>query len=98
MTDPRDPVVEIVDNPDADRYELRHDGEVAGWVDYRLHDGVMTIPHVEVAGRLRGGGHSGPFLTEVLADVERRGLRIIPLCGYAAAHVRARPELHHLLA
>ncbi|MFV0259188.1 MAG: GNAT family N-acetyltransferase [Acidimicrobiales bacterium] len=98
MGGPNDPAVDITDNPDAGRYELRHDGEVVGWVDYRLSDGVMTIPHVEVARRLRGGGHSGPFLTEVLADVERRGLKVVPLCSYAAAHIRAHPELAHLLA
>jgi len=86
------PSVEIVDNPASSRYELRHDGVVVGVVDYRIDGDVMTIPHVEVAGRLRGQGHSGPFLDEVLACVDARGLEVIATCGYAAAHIAARPD------
>ena len=98
MSEPTGPTVEIADHPEADRYELRHDGEVVGWVRYRIDDGVMVIPHVEVVSHLRGRGHSEPFLSEVLADVDRRGLKVVPLCGYAATHIRSRPELAHLLA
>ncbi len=91
--------VEIADHPEQNRYELRHNGEVVGFVDYSLRDDeVMVIPHVEVVPRLRGQGHSEPFLDEVLADVAGRRLKVVPLCGYAAAHIRARPALAHLLA
>lgn len=93
------PEVEIVDNPEAYRYELRHDGEVVGFVRYRPgDDGVLVIPHVEVVPELRGEGHSAPFLDTVLADIERRGLKVVPTCGYAATHIRSNPELTHLLA
>jgi predicted GNAT family acetyltransferase len=90
--------VEIADHPERNRYELRHDGEVVGFVDYRIDGEVMVIPYVEVLPRLRGKGHSEPFLDEVLADVDARGFKVVPLCGYAAAHIRSRPALVHLLA
>lgn len=88
----------VEDNPVASRYELHLDGELSGWVDYQLDGEVMTIPHVEVASRLRGQGVSAPFLDEVLVDIRRRGLKIVPLCGYARGHVASRPDLHDLLA
>jgi uncharacterized protein len=88
----------IADNPETSRYELHIDGEFSGWVDYRLDGGVMAIPHVQVDPRQRGQGISAPFLDEVLADIRRRGLKIIPTCGYARGHVADRPELHDLLA
>lgn len=90
--------VGIDDNAEASRYELRHDGELVGVVDYQLRDGVMVIPHVEVLPRLRGRGHSEPFLDEVLTQVDQRGLKVVPTCGYAAAHFRTHPERKHLLA
>ena len=90
--------VEIADNSEASRYELRHDGDLVGVVDYQLQDGVMVIPHVEVLPRLRGRGHSEPFLDAVLAKVDEQGLKVVPTCGYAAAHFRTHPELNHLLA
>jgi predicted GNAT family acetyltransferase len=92
------PDTEIVDNPDVYRYELRHGGSVVGVVQYRIDGDIMTIPHVEVAGHLRGQGVSGPFLDEVLARIEARGMKVIPTCGYAASHIAARPELRHLVA
>lgn len=92
------PDAEIVDNPDVHRYELRHDGSVVGIVQYRIDGDIMTIPHVEVAGHLRGTGVSGPFLDAVLARIEARGMKVIPTCGYAASHIAARPELRHLVA
>ena len=90
--------VEIADNPDASRYELRHDGVVVGVVDYRLDDGVLVIPHVEVSPALRGHGHSEPFLDAVLEAIGARDLKVRPLCGYARAHFRNHPERAALLA
>ncbi len=88
----------IVDNPTAHRYELLHDGSVVGVVQYRIDGDIMTIPHVEVAGHLRGQGISGPFLDEVLARIDARDLKVLPTCGYAASHIAARPELGHMVA
>lgn len=98
MSEP-DVQVEITDNPEAGRWELLHDGELVGVVNYYADgDGVVVIPHVEVLPRLRGKGHSEPFLDQVLHHMDDQGLKVIPTCGYAAGYVRAHPELHHLLA
>ncbi len=98
-TDRFEPVdVEIADNPEANRYELRHDGVVVGVVEYRLAGDVFVIPHVEVIPALRGKGHSEPFLEVVLDAVEDRNLKVRPICGYANAHINSRPERVALLA
>ncbi len=87
----------VADDPASNRYELRLDGKLAGVVEYQLEGAVMTIPHVEVVPELRGKGYSAPFLDEVLQLVRDRGLKIVPLCGYARSHIRERPDLHDLL-
>lgn len=88
----------VTDNPAADRYELHLDGRLSGVVDYQVRDaggGVehLLIPHVEVLPELRGHGYSEPFLDDVLAEIDRRGIKIVPLCSYARAHVANRPDL-----
>lgn len=88
----------IIDDPGAGHFELRLDGRLAGVVEYQLDGQVMSIPHVEVIPELRGKGYSGPFLDEVLELIRARGLKIVPLCGYARSHIRERPSLHDLLA
>jgi uncharacterized protein len=90
--------VEIVDHPAAGRYELHHDGSLVGVVEYRIDDGVFVIAHVEVAPKLRGAGVSAPFLDSVLDLVTERGLKVRPLCGYAASHLRSQPGRAGLLA
>lgn len=90
--------VEIADNPESNRYELRHDGVVVGVVDYRLAGDVFVIPHVEVIPALRGKGHSEPFLEAVLDAVEDRNLKVRPICSYARAHINSRPQRAALLA
>lgn len=95
-SDPK-PSVAVVDNPAAGRWELRHDDRVVGVVEYAVRDDVVVIPHVEVIPELRGGGHSAPFLDEVLGHIAASGRRVRPLCGYAAAHMRRRPELAAML-
>lgn len=88
----------VIDNPERNRYELRFDNRVAGVVEYRLDDGVLSIPHVEVLPELRGKGFSEPFLDDVFRDVRARSLRVRPFCWYARDHIAGRPQLHDLLA
>jgi len=101
---PRNDVARTVtDNAAASRYELHLDGRLSGIVDYRgVGDdndaGYLLIPHIEVLPELRGRGYSAPFLDEVLADIDRRGLKIVPLCSYARAHVADRPHLQAMVA
>lgn len=80
---------EIVDNVDRNRFELCHDGDVVGVVEYRIADSIMTIPHVEVVPALRGKGASGPFLGSVLTMVRERDLQVRPLCSYARGYMEA---------
>jgi hypothetical protein len=88
----------VLDVPERDRYELRLDGDLAGLADYRRHDGVMTIPHVETAPEHRGRGFASLLMAGILDDVRARGERIRPQCPFAAAYLRDHPDEHDLLA
>ena len=88
----------IADNAEASRYELLLDGALSGVVEYQVDGDTMMIPHVEVVAALRGKGYSAPFLDDVLELIRARGLKVIPLCGYARGHIQRRPDLHDLVA
>lgn len=88
----------VVDVPAAGRYELMLDGARVGWADYRLADGVATLPHVETVPAHRGKDFAAQLMAGVLADVRARDLRVRPLCAYASAYIRRRPETHDLIA
>lgn len=103
MNDADGPARTVVHAPDASRWELRHGDDVVGVVNYRptaghLDAALLDLLHVEVVAELRGQGVSAPFLDDVLAQIRAAGQKVVPYCGYAAGHLRSRPELHDLLA
>jgi len=87
----------VVDNSARSRFELVEEGEMS-FANYRLADGVMTIPYVEAAPALRGKGSAGRLMEGVVAEVRARGLKIVPVCGYAVSWFRRHPEHEDLLA
>ena len=78
------------------RFELEEDGRLA-FVDYRLHDGVLELPHVFADPALRGRGAAGRLMEGVLARARAEGWRVRPSCPYAAAYIRRHPEHADLL-
>ena len=81
----------VIDNPQRSRFELEEQGELA-FADYRRSGGRLIIPHVEAAPALRGTGAAGRLMEGVLAAARAEGLKVTPLCGYAAAYIRRHPE------
>jgi len=88
---------EVTDNRARNRFELVEEGELA-FADYRREPGRLVIPYVEAAPALRGGGAAGRLMEGVLATARAEGLKVVPLCGYAAAYIRRHREHHDLLA
>jgi predicted GNAT family acetyltransferase len=80
-------------NPAQSRYELQVDGLIA-FADYQRSGQTLVIPHVEAAPALRGTGAAGRLMAKVAETARAEGLKIAPLCGYAAAWLKRNdPEL-----
>ena len=86
----------VTDNEERSRYELRLDGDVAGWIDYSRSDGVIAMTHAEVERERRNQGLGERMVRGALDDVRERGLRVRPLCPFVAAYVRRHPETQDL--
>lgn len=87
----------ITDNREKGRYELDVDGQVV-YADYRRRGATLVIPYVYAPPPLRGTGASGRLLEEVMKIARGEGLKIVPLCGYAASWIRRHQEHRELLA
>ena len=79
------------------RYELDEQG-MTSWADYRVKDGRLYIDHVESPPALRGSGAAGRLMAALADDVRAKGLKITPICGYAAAWLRRSKANADLLA
>lgn len=87
----------VTDNTARGRFELALNGHIA-FADYTLRDGVLHIPHVEAPPALRGTGAAGQLMQGVVRIARERGLKIRPICSYAAAWLQKHSETHDLLA
>lgn len=81
----------VVDNPARSRFELHEAGGLA-YADYRRSGDRLIIPHVEAAPELRGTGAAGRLMEGVLDAARAEGLKIVPLCSYAAAYIRRHKQ------
>jgi predicted GNAT family acetyltransferase len=84
--------LEIVDVPDANRYEARVGETVAGWVDYRRIRGRLVALHTEVDPAFGGQGIASALVRRVIDDARAAGISITPRCPFFAAHFERHPE------
>lgn len=81
----------------GDRYEMDEEGHTS-YADYRLAADRLYIDYVFSPVPLRGTGASGRLMAALSADARDKGLKITPLCGYAAAWLRRSHEFRDLVA
>jgi predicted GNAT family acetyltransferase len=86
----------VRDNAAESRYELEVDGQIV-FAHYRRREGTLVIPYVEAPPALRGTGAAGRLMQGVAEIARAEGLKIVPLCSYAAAWMRRHPEHRDLL-
>jgi predicted GNAT family acetyltransferase len=77
-------------------YQMEEAGHTS-WAEVRLAGERLYIDHVESPVPLRGTGAAGRLMAAIGADARARGLKITPICGYAAAWLRRSPEFRDLV-
>lgn len=85
------------DNTAKQRFELVIGGHTA-FADYRQEGNVLHLPHVEAPPALRGTGAAGKLMQAVADHARAQGLKLHPICSYAAAWLQKHPDTHDLLA
>ncbi len=82
----------ITDAADAQRYEARDGGELAGFIDYVLKRGRIALVHTETVAGHEGRGVAAQLVRFALDDARSRELRVIPICPYVKAYLERHPE------
>ncbi len=86
----------LVHNEKENQYEYHIEGHLAKLV-YDDQDGVLYITHTLVPKELGGRGIAGALTKDALQDIEKRGLKVKPLCSYTVAYIDKHPEFKRLL-
>ena len=90
---------EVVDVPDARRYEIRRDGTALGHAAYQKTDELIVFTHTEVDPAFEGQGVGSVLAREALDDVRAKGeYDVVALCPFIAAWIERHPAYQDLLA
>jgi len=88
---------EVIDNPDASRFEIRLGGDLIGLAAYRRRNGRLVLLHTEIEESHEGKGFGSVLAAGALEEAERHGLEVVPLCPFMASYIERHPEYERLV-
>jgi predicted GNAT family acetyltransferase len=82
--------IRVIDVPERSRFEVRVDGEIAGFTEYRRRPGLIAFIHTLIDPRFEGHGLGSQLVRTALSVARSEGLAVLPFCpfvrGYIADH------------
>jgi predicted GNAT family acetyltransferase len=84
--------LKVADNPDEARFEIRADGELAGFVLYHLRGNTISFTHTETDDRFQGHGIAGHLVRASLDAARERKLAVLPYCPFARGWIARHPD------
>ena len=83
-------IYQLVDNRAAKQYEFHISGKIAK-IEYIRAQNRIFLAHTEVPKGLEGMGVGKNIVKQVLEDVEKHNLILIPLCPFVAMYIKRNP-------
>ena len=84
--------ISVVDVPDRARFEVRVDGEVAGFTEYRRRPGLTAFIHTLTDPRFEGQGLASQLVGTALSEARADGLSVLPFCPFVRAYIGRHTE------
>lgn len=78
------------------RYVLNAEDREAE-LTFLLVEGKMVVNHVGVPKPLEGKGYGTMLVEHAVNDARAKGLKIVPVCPFAALKIKRHPEWHDIL-
>lgn len=83
---------EVQDNPAEQRFEVRLDGEVVGFLRYDDRGAAVLLTHTEVDERFEGRGLGSTLIREALDALRSRGVGVLPYCPFVRGYIQRHAE------
>src|SRR5688572_21597923 len=92
-----DASIAVVDAPDEHRFEIRVDGELAGFADYSRKGGRLIFRHTEIQDAYEGRGLGSKLAQGALDAARAGGHPVVPLCPFVASYIERHSEYQDLV-
>jgi len=80
--------ITVTRNDDASRYEIHHDGVLAGFAEFERRPGEFRFIHTEIDPAFRGKGLAGALAADAVADAAATGDVLVPYCPFIEKYLR----------
>jgi uncharacterized protein len=84
--------LQVADDPGQDRFEIRADGELVGFVQYQLQGTEIALTHTQTDERFRGHGLGGRLVQAALDEARARNLAVLPYCPFVKNWISGHRE------
>jgi len=84
--------VRVVDEPERSRFEIRVDGDVAGFTEYRRRPGLIAFIHTLIDPRFEGRGLASQLVRMALSQARSDGLSVLPFCPFVRSYIAGHTE------
>ena len=84
--------IRVVDVPDRSRFEIRVDGETAGFTTYHRRPGVIAFMHTEIDPRFEGLGLASKLIRSALSEARAEGASVLPYCPFVRSYIARHSE------
>ncbi len=84
--------VRVVDAPERSRFEIRVDGDVAGFTEYRRRPGLIAFIHTLIDPRFEGRGLASQLVRTALSEARSDGVSVLPFCPFVRSYIAGHTE------
>jgi hypothetical protein len=92
MSAPTAGTIRALDVPEHSRFEIRVDGELAGFTEYRRRPGLIAFTHTLIDPRFEGQGLAGRLVQTALSEARSAGLAVLPFCPFVREYIARHSE------
>jgi predicted GNAT family acetyltransferase len=89
--------IQIRDEPDQERYEIRADGVMAGFAQYRRRPRLIAFIHTEIEDEFEGEGLGSKLIGYALDEARSQGLAVLPFCPFVNRYIHEHDEYRSLV-
>lgn len=84
--------LQVTNDRDLSRYEIRHGDKVIGFAAYQEAKELIVFTHTEVDRDQEGAGVGSRLIRAALDDVRGSGRLVLPVCPFVHAFMVRHPE------
>jgi uncharacterized protein len=84
--------VTVIDVPERSRFEVRVDGDLAGYTEYRRRPDLIAFVHTLIDPSYEGQGLGSALVREALSAARSEGLSVLPFCPFVRGYIAGHPE------